>query len=558
MYASGMSGVEKIERILAELRQQVQQHPLLRSMVELVVAVGEELLRSSEDASAAAESNHKQDAGGHSTAPAADSRNETGGASPEHNPPADAIREEDLRRLIEHFQGGSVPERNNKKQTPATVSEQSPPMSEYPKEPAFDVELVTTRVRLKAEVARWRADCLRGEVSAEAETRYYERAVQRAQALPQCYLWMLNFTDPPTLLDFVADCYDALAEVAEVIPLIPRDQYRPAWAEQVLELTAAAQSALHRVLLDAGLDLQRYPDPDQYAVYNWLQWYTKTYHKYIARHMTLRDPADYTHITEIVEKLDALREQMPSSASAQDEQPSAQLSAERPTEHLPTVEAKKHLRTLRYHVGQILRQRIDPEHHWLRIRQEIEALVTLGVPPSNVKLRAVLLPIVEDFPIDTHYRTTAVQLVLREIDRYRMQQSGTVPVVEEPSQPSEEVLAVRAALEGKCMVLIGGDERPAMREAIEGAFGCRLEWVPTRPHESLELFEPYVKRSDVAVVLLAIRWASHSYADVADLCKRYGRPFVRLPGGYNPNQIAAQILQQAGDTLGLNGSGGRT
>lgn len=91
-----------------------------------------------------------------------------------------------------------------------------------------------------------------------------------------------------------------------------------------------------------------------------------------------------------------------------------------------------------------------------------------------------------------------------------------------------------------------------MRRAIEDAFGlAKLIWVTTRPHEPLDLFVPYVKRDDVALVLLAIRWASHSYAEIADLCKRYGKPFVRLPGGYNPNQIASQIVAQAAGILGL-------
>ena len=32
-------------------------------------------------------------------------------------------------------------------------------------------------------------------------------------------------------------------------------------------------------------------------------------------------------------------------------------------------------------------------------------------------------------------------------------------------------------------------------------------------------------------------------------CDRYGKPLVRLPGGYNPNQIAAQILAQCSGHL---------
>jgi hypothetical protein len=70
------------------------------------------------------------------------------------------------------------------------------------------------------------------------------------------------------------------------------------------------------------------------------------------------------------------------------------------------------------------------------------------------------------------------------------------------------------------------------------------------------VFEPAVARPGVAVVLLAIRWASHSYGDVKDYCDKYGKPMVYLTGGYNPNQVAHQILAQVGDRLrGLTRAG---
>ncbi|MEZ6105837.1 MAG: hypothetical protein R3B96_06870 [Pirellulaceae bacterium] len=79
-------------------------------------------------------------------------------------------------------------------------------------------------------------------------------------------------------------------------------------------------------------------------------------------------------------------------------------------------------------------------------------------------------------------------------------------------------------------------------------------WIETREHQSIDGFEPYVARADVAVVLLAIRWASHSFGDVREFCERYQKPLVRLPGGYNANQVAAQILQQCSDRLRMKAS----
>lgn len=566
--------MERIEQIIASLRQQVQTNPLMRDIVELIVAIGEQVLASNDSPAervtdAAPSHVGKKEVPDTSADERAErhDRKQQEQAEEQYSPPS----AEDLERLVEHFRSGRAYQIHASQSRRNEIEhEQERPeflrgrdratavggRDDTTAEPLYDVELVATRARLKAEVARWCADRLRGEIPYEAETRYYRSAVGRAKALPQCYLWMLEYRGPASLLEYVADCYDAIADVAELLPLVPRAQRRPRWAEELLDVAAAIQSALHHVLREAGLDVRRYPDPDQDAVFTWLKWYTRTFQKFIQRHMELRDPADFTRIQRWVEELDRLREEMPVAADPLNDLPAGDRrdNATEPVARmqLATLQAKQHLRTLRYHVGHILRGSIDQEHHWRRIREEIETIVELGVPPSNIELRSILLPIVDDMPTDDTYLTQPVRLVLREIDRYITRQEILQPTEQEPPQPSEEVRYVRPVLEGKTIVLIGGDERPHMRRAIEEAFGLReLIWVATRPHESLELFVPYIKRDDVALVLLAIRWSSHSYAEIADLCKRYGKPFVRLPGGYNPNQIAAQIAMQAANALGL-------
>jgi hypothetical protein len=36
---------------------------------------------------------------------------------------------------------------------------------------------------------------------------------------------------------------------------------------------------------------------------------------------------------------------------------------------------------------------------------------------------------------------------------------------------------------------------------------------------------------------------------VRQFCERHDKPLVRLPGGYSPNQVAAQILAQCSGKL---------
>ena len=78
---------------------------------------------------------------------------------------------------------------------------------------------------------------------------------------------------------------------------------------------------------------------------------------------------------------------------------------------------------------------------------------------------------------------------------------------------------------------------------------AEVNWLDTREHQSIEGFSAHVARPDVALVLLAIRWSSHSFGDVKDFCDRYGKPLVRLKAGLNPNQVAMQILEQASGKL---------
>ncbi|MCX7408685.1 MAG: hypothetical protein NTZ32_11450 [Planctomycetales bacterium] len=115
-----------------------------------------------------------------------------------------------------------------------------------------------------------------------------------------------------------------------------------------------------------------------------------------------------------------------------------------------------------------------------------------------------------------------------------------------------DVRKVAALLRGKSLVMIGAEgTRLKAKEAIEKAFGLKeLVWIETSPHDSYLSFEPQIVHTDVAAVLLLIRWASHCFGDVKLICDRYRKPLVRVKTGYNPNQIAAAIMSQASERLG--------
>ncbi|MCS6889556.1 hypothetical protein [Chloroflexus sp.] len=289
-----------------------------------------------------------------------------------------------------------------------------------------------------------------------------------------------------------------------------------------LELAAEAQSAVTA----AVQRLRKKPDPAQERFFQWLRQRATADQKYLPRYMRRDDLADPDQWQERLIRVKEWRETLDD-------------------EIFRRRHERKLFGKLRYQLGRVA----DGEaEQWPRAVQTIIALVDLGVPPSHRTLRQLLLPFRDQ--VDA-VRTEARQLewVARELARATMPPSEPEPPA--TSERDEKLVEqVADLLRNTSVVLIGGDERPLVRQTIEEAFDLReLIWCDTRPHQSHLAVEPFIARAEVSVVLLAIRWASHGLAAVRDFCERYNKPFVRLPGGYSVNQIAYQVWQQASDRL---------
>lgn len=403
-----------------------------------------------------------------------------------------------------------------------------------------DLPTIEANCRLKAEGLRWAATRRRrmdegAEFRVEIAPRDRE-ILDRAKNVG-CYLWMCtpDFSVPrePASLEDVAGWFEATADAVALLRGVLLDvNVNREMFEQTLDLLAEVQSAL-KVVIDRVGGLH---DPDQLRIYDWLRGAAAREQIYIPRHMRLDDPADPTRLPEIEERIEGLDTRL-------------QEANQR------TKKRKSHFGRLRYH-AKLLGDGTGGEHDWRKVAGAIEELLAEGMLPSNVDIREALLPVIETMP-DLDALPPAFGLVLREIDRYlasRMspQEATTAEL------PIPEVARARGILSGKSLVLIGGKRRPESYEALKAALGLKeLIWIETREHESIDRFEPLVARPEVAVVLLAIRWSSHSFGDVREFCNLYGKPMVRLPSGYGVNQVASQIIAQCGDRLGAE-SGGAT
>jgi hypothetical protein len=400
-----------------------------------------------------------------------------------------------------------------------------------------DLPLVEARLRLKAEGARWaakRRQMMSGGADFQLEVEPLDREIiERAKQVPDCFLWMCHPSGPapsdPSQFETLADAFDSTQSAVALVRRVLADSNGGGNEdlEQAMLFLAEAQSAL-RVAVER---LGARADKDQQRAYFWLKDACAQRAVFVPRYMRLDDPADPEALELLDQRVDA-------------------ADAEYARRRGSSKARESGLKRIRYHLKSIASGDGDHGHDWRRVVDTVDLLVGDGLPPSNVELRELLLPVVEQVP-GPESLPQNVRLVLREIDRYvaTRQQAEPTPQ-EQDSDWGDEARRVADLLRGRSVILIGGVRRRHAHEALRQAFELReLEWVEAQEHESISTFESYVARPDAAVVLLAIRWSSHSFGEVRAFCERYGKPLVRLPAGYNPRQVAAQILAQCSGML---------
>ena len=383
-----------------------------------------------------------------------------------------------------------------------------------------DLAALEARCRRKAEAARWAAECQRrireGADFHGAGDPLDEKMAEWARKLTDGLYWMSSQTASDStevaILDDIAGCFDT---IAESLALVQEIQGRGKIFEQALQYLAEAQSAARRALQRVDIA----DDRDQENVHEWIRSTAARQRIYLGRHMRADDLADPAGWSSLLTRIEEAR-----------------------TGGRKTPLQVSRLDRIR-HLSERIKERKQGEQDWSAIIETVAGLVGDGMPPSTRELRELLMPIIDVVP-DMDDPPRGFRLVLREIDRFL----AARPLPVETSVHHElaaEVKEVARLLSGRSVVLIGGIRRRDPQETLRRSFGLHsLLWIETKEHQSVETFEPLIVRPDVALVLLAIRWSSHGFGEVRHLCERHDKPLVRLPGGYSPNQVAAQILAQ--------------
>jgi hypothetical protein len=391
---------------------------------------------------------------------------------------------------------------------------------------------IEARCGKKAEAARWAAAherWLQQGADLEDEGPSPDPEVTRwADTLTDGFYWG-SASDPSqsadiSLLDDLGGCFEAVAESLALVRIIlDEKKAAPRALEEALPLVAEAQSSLR-----AAMQRMAAPeDADQLQVFDWLKITCARSHIYVKRFMRADDPADPLRWPDLLARIEKQRARHGPSG--------------RGPEH---EEEFNRLRSLLDGI----REGRSAEPDWQAVIEVVEEIVGKGVPPSNREVRELLLPVIDELP-DLDDLPQGFRLVLREIDRFLATHSSRIDADSAP-EPTAEVKEAARLLTGKSVALIGGSRRREAQESLRKTLGLKeLIWLETKEHQSVGSFEPLVARSDVALVLLAIRWSSHAFGDVKKFCDRHGKLLVRLPGGYSPNQVAAQVVSQCSAQL---------
>ena len=392
---------------------------------------------------------------------------------------------------------------------------------------AGPASLPTIKERLKIklhalDLARERAEAkLRGErVFATGEC--YKEVISQARSMPNCYLWMCHHQHDnvsPAQWAEAGECFTVLLRALTLF-----DDVRGANADRelvasALHLLAEAQSAVR-----TACDKFDFEDADQVDFYQRLLEWSGSEGIYIVRYMKADDRADPGQCRDLLRRMNDCASEV------------ADIIAARQSR-------VKLIKKVRYEANALTNNPLQPLENWGKIIASVDQLIVAGLSPSNAELRTILIGHLDDMPAELKL-PEGFERFMREVDSYLANQQPEATSTEK-ELATPEVQKAAEYLKGSDLVMIGGECRDDARRSLINAFGLSdLNWIGTRAHETSSQFESAVARKSVKVVLLAIRWTSHSYGEVKKDCDKYGKQLVRLPGGYGVNQVALQICNQ--------------
>ena len=391
-----------------------------------------------------------------------------------------------------------------------------------------DLRLVLRRSGWKARAARFAIERRRYEGSErEPEFAQTERELRsERESIEDCFAWMLDpyrrLPDDERLTQ-IADSYGNVALASEItLRLEGEGALEPGPPSALLYLLAESQSALLAALSEVDLR----GDSDQRDLFLWLKDQTTRHRIYVDRHMRLDDPADFRNPAEFAERLRRTADDL-----------SARREARRKRGQL--------LNKLRYHLRKVSEQSDFARDDYDSVVQAVDAWLEADLPAGDRVLRDLLESLVSGLPNGVEPSAGIATVMASQPATFGSE--GTEPV-----RRPDLIERATGLLNGRNVLVFAGEADEAACEELRRSLALgEVRWVPLA-EDSDELggvLEREIERDDLALVLIAVRLSVPAYTTFKELCIEGGKPFVRLPSGTGPAQVAHQVLRQVGRRL---------
>lgn len=402
----------------------------------------------------------------------------------------------------------------------------------------IDLSLIEKRCRLKARSCRLfieqRAVTLGSEAERDMLDRVY-KMVGVAKAMQYCLLWVFvpDHEQPDSkTLSLIAECYDAQADAVALIQRLSRlaggvssEQF-----DRSLHLLAEACSALRVVL---GYTWLNKDDQDQAEAHVWLRRVTDTHRVFIRRYMAADDPADPKDVAELRARIKAEANRLRKREEAE-------------------KKINNGFGKVRYHAGLLIKcHPEDAPAHWVKISEAVEDLEAMGVPTTDLRITEAIAPAAATWSHQMDGGDRMADVVARAVAFTNAAVNTRDPSGTKSREWSDGVLEVRELLRGRRMVIIGGEPNVDSKKRIELAFELEeAEWLQLTEHGTGAPMQAPISRPETSIVLIIVKLVGHLHAEQArQYARDAGKPCVMLSGGYNPERIASDILQQASAQL---------
>jgi len=251
--------------------------------------------------------------------------------------------------------------------------------------------------------------------------------------------------------------------------------------------------------------------------------------------MTVNDPADPAIASDLRSRITAEGKRLDERAAA-------------------ARKVKNALSQIKYHSGHLAKcRKEEASTHWSKISDAVKRLDGMGIPPTNPRIAEAIGSVAAaGWPGVSAGREHMAEVIARalaltgEADRASGDQSNA-----DVREWSNSVLTVRDLLRGTRMVVVGGERNAEAAQRLKQAFELReTEWVELTEHGPGTPMRAPIYRPDTAVVVVIIKLTGHLHADEArEYASAAGKPCVMLAGGYNPERVAAEIMEQASERL---------